>query len=339
MRPADVTLHVAVGVSSVVLTVLGAVILKKLLAKEKIPKKWRKIGTVEDLIIYPVKSAKGINADRLFVTEKGVKEIEKRDNSIELRDRSFLIYTSKDREVRTARQLPKSVTIGIQAAENGIILSAPNKIDLYLSLPRTKNDIKVTFGNEAFWCTDCGEVVAKWLSDYLLNKSEGLRLGYGDGSQERNVLKDHKKWAAHYTNMDNSMAGIFSDLAALHLINKSTIDDLNSRLGAEQKVSIKNFRPNVFVEGPEAFDEDNWEHVKIGDVVTKVCLECLRCIQSTVSENGEMSKEREPLKTLEKYRKSDGPFKYGRMGIYLRVLKIGKIRKGDAIYVPEKINQ
>ncbi|KAH1019433.1 hypothetical protein HUJ04_009256 [Dendroctonus ponderosae] len=87
MRPADVTLHVAVGVSSVVLTVLGAVILKKLLAKEKIPKKWRKIGTVEDLIIYPVKSAKGINADRLFVTEKGVKEIEKRDNSIELRDR------------------------------------------------------------------------------------------------------------------------------------------------------------------------------------------------------------------------------------------------------------
>ncbi|KAH1022130.1 hypothetical protein HUJ04_011571 [Dendroctonus ponderosae] len=86
MRPADVTLHVAVGVSSVVLTVLGAVILKKLLAKEKIPKKWRKIGTVEDLIIYPVKSAKGINADRLFVTEKGVKEIEKRDNSIELRD-------------------------------------------------------------------------------------------------------------------------------------------------------------------------------------------------------------------------------------------------------------
>lgn len=48
--------------------------------------------------------------------------------------------------------------------------------------------------------------MAKWLSDYLLNKPEGLRLGYGDGSQVRNVVQVHKNWAAHYTNMDNSMA-------------------------------------------------------------------------------------------------------------------------------------
>lgn len=62
-------------------------ILRKVLRTEKIPKKWRKIGTVKDLVIYPVKSAKGINAERLFITQKGVKEIEKSDNSIELRDR------------------------------------------------------------------------------------------------------------------------------------------------------------------------------------------------------------------------------------------------------------
>lgn len=61
------------------------------------------------------------------------------------------------------------------------------------------------------------------------------------------------------------------------------------------------FLINLASVGPEAFAEDHWEYVKIGDVVTKVCLECLRCIETTVSENGEMNKEREPLKTLEKY--------------------------------------
>lgn len=62
-----------------------------------------------------------------------------------------------------------------------------------------------TFGNEAFLCTDCGDNAAIWVSNFLLGKNEGLRLGYGDGSQFRNVLRDHKKWAEHYTNMDNQM--------------------------------------------------------------------------------------------------------------------------------------
>lgn len=106
-------------------------------------------------------------------------------------------------------------------------------------------------------------------------------------------------------------------MAALHLVNDATIKDLNEKMADDQKVTVRNFRPNILIEGklvvdktsflrsvflqlgPSAFDEDQYKFVKIGNVVTKVSLECLRCIETTVSENGEMNKQREPLKTLE----------------------------------------
>ncbi|XP_066254138.1 mitochondrial amidoxime reducing component 2-like [Euwallacea similis] len=256
MAPPVITATIAIGVGSAFFTILSILLLKKLLNREKIPSQWQQVGTVKDLFVYPLKSGHSIRSEALFLTDKGVKETNKKDNSIELRDRSFLIYTSKGKEVRTARQIPKTILITIQAAENGIILSAPNKIDLYVIIPKVKNDVKHAiwdsiFGNEPFTCTDCGESVAEWLSTLLLDKVEGLRLGYGDGSIARNVLRDHKKWAEFYTNMDNSMAGIFSDLAALHLVNEATVEDLSEKLPEGQKISFKNFRPNVLVEGSE----------------------------------------------------------------------------------------
>jgi uncharacterized protein YcbX len=280
-----------------------------------------------------LKSGKGLKTEKVFCTNQGVKEVEKEGVKIELRDRSFLIYTSKDKEVRTARQLPRSGLIEIQAASNGVILSAPNKNDLYISVPKVKNDVKVAFGNEPFSCTDCGESAAKWLSTFLLEKDEGLRLGYGDGNVSRNVVKIHKKLADYYSNLDNNITGIFSDLAALHLVNQATVDDLNEKLPDDEKLSFLNFRPNLLIEGPMAFAEDNWKYIKVGEVIAKVGLECPRCIQSTVNQNGVMNKQREPLKTLEGYRKSTGPMSTAVMGILLKVIQTGKMSVGDIIYV------
>lgn len=73
-----------IGVSAAIFTVF---VFKKLLLKEKIPNQWEKVGRVKQLFLYPLKSGKGCSADSLFVTNKGVKEIDKKDGSIELRDR------------------------------------------------------------------------------------------------------------------------------------------------------------------------------------------------------------------------------------------------------------
>lgn len=328
---ATTNIQVAFGITTVLATIIGILLYNKN-RKEKVTANWEKAGYVKELCLYPLKSGKAIIADKVFCTEKGLKETTKGTNTIELRDRSFLIY--KDDEVRAARQLPKLITIEIKAAENGVILSAPNKDDIYIKIPKVTKEVTVLFGKEPFFCTDCGDPAAKWVSSYLLEKYEGLRLGYGDGSSFRDVVNLHNKWAEHYTNMDNKMTGIFSDLAALHIINEASVNDINEKLPTgQEKSSFLNFRPNIVIEGPSAFDEDNWKYVKVGKVVAKVCLECLRCIETTVDQNGVMNKQREPLKTLERYRTSKGPFSLSSMGLYLKVIQTGPISKGDEVYI------
>ncbi|CAG9765497.1 unnamed protein product [Ceutorhynchus assimilis] len=328
---------IGIGISSVLITIIGAFFLKKVLGKlknsKKIPTEWVKVGTVKELYIFPMKSTKGIKSEKLFLTEKGVREIDKNDNTILLQDRTFCIYTSKDLEVRSARQLPKIIQISIQAASNGVILKAPNKVDLYINLPKVKNNIRAKFGKELFTLTDCGHSVANWLSSFLLNKNEGLRLGYGTGNPARTLVRDNPKLAGHYPGFDDTLAGIFSDYAALHAVNAATVQNLNERL--ENGVDFMNFRPNILIEGPEAFAEDRWTFVKFGNVVTESVMECPRCITTTVSSSGVFHEERQPLKTLDSYRKSEGPIKTGVMGTYHKVLKTGVIHLGDSVYVPK----
>ncbi|KFM83006.1 MOSC domain-containing protein 1, mitochondrial, partial [Stegodyphus mimosarum] len=55
--------------------------------------------------------------------------------------------------------------------------------------------------------------------------------------------------------------GLQSD-TAIHLVSQASIDDLNSRLDEDNKVSVLNFRPNILVEECGAFDEDSWKYMK-----------------------------------------------------------------------------
>ena len=59
------------------------------------------------------------------------------------------------------------------------------------------------------------------------------------------------------------------------LINQASIDELNSHL--DHVVKPLQFRPNLVVKGPGAYDEDNWKWVKVGDnVVYRVLKPCTR---------------------------------------------------------------
>lgn len=84
-------------------------------------------------------------------------------------------------------------------------------------------------------------------------------------------------------------------------MNKSSIDDLNGKL--DQKVSERNFRPNILIDGDNIppYDEDKWDWMKIGDVVFRHVKPCTRCHLTTINpENGVRDKGEEPLKTLKK---------------------------------------
>ncbi|MNE17813.1 MOSC domain protein [compost metagenome] len=72
------------------------------------------------------------------------------------------------------------------------------------------------------------------------------------------------------------------------------------------------FRPNLVIEGSEAFAEDGWKRIRIGDVEFRVLKPCTRCILTTIDpQTGERSADREPLTTLKTYRQKEGEVMFG----------------------------
>jgi uncharacterized protein YcbX len=114
---------------------------------------------------------------------------------------------------------------------------------------------------------------------------------------------------------------------------------LNHRIG-NSVVAVENFRHNIVVDGPdlEPYDEDTWDWIKVGDdVVLRNVKDCTRCMLTTIGpENGIRDPEREPLRTLEKYRKHSGPEASPRLGVNLDVRRTGFINVGDPIYIARK---
>jgi uncharacterized protein YcbX len=103
------------------------------------------------------------------------------------------------------------------------------------------------------------------------------------------------------------------------------LDELNQRL--EVPVSMDRFRPNLVFSGGQAFEEDEFTRIKVGEVDFQVVKPCARCVMITVNQQtGEKAKE--PLATLATYRTVNNKVYFGQNAV---ALAPGMVRVGDLI--------
>ena len=122
----------------------------------------------------------------------------------------------------------------------------------------------------------------------------------------------------------------FADGYPALLASEASLADLNSRLAAP--VPMNRFRPNLVVDGTEAFAEDGWSRIRIGEVVFRVVKPCDRCVVTTIDQKtGKAGKE--PLRTLSRYRKKDGKVYFAQN---LIPDAPGTLRRGDPVEVLER---
>jgi hypothetical protein len=82
---------------------------------------------------------------------------------------------------------------------------------------------------------------------------------------------------------------------------EESLADLNGRLPAP--VPMSRFRPNVVVTGADAWSEDNWRELRIGEMTLDVVKPCARCTVPTVDQaTGVRDPNQEPLRTLARLR-------------------------------------
>ncbi|KAL3284232.1 hypothetical protein HHI36_018395 [Cryptolaemus montrouzieri] len=302
---------------------------------DKIPTEWKKIGKIKTLFVFPLKSGHFLEVDVAECSKVGLKTM-KTSKNLQLRDRSFAVYGEKDLTIKNGTTIPSLVTIRISIHdENHITLDAPQMETLYVRIPYRRDDNKTFIKTElrdTMETIDCGDEAARWLSQKIKQADSGYRLGYYHANEPIWETRYSKK--PYYYIFPDSISGLYSFLTSILLVNQASVNDLNDRAPVEDFPAVI-FRPNIVVDGPEPYDEDNWKWIKIGeDVILKNIKNCTRCVSTTIDpDNGIRYPEREPLRTLSKYRLNKGPEKAPLMGIHLEVKKTGLIKIGDPILI------
>ncbi|GAB1859911.1 Molybdenum cofactor sulfurase [Camponotus japonicus] len=159
---------------------------------------------------------------------------------------------------------------------------------------------------------DCGSEVSEWLS--LALGKPNLRL----------IRQNHEKQKKGLNKADLS----FSNQAQYLVINEASvswlIDKISDDTDFKKDTSVHRFRGNIIVKGCNAFDELQWEYIRIGNNNFKVNGPCTRC-QMICIDQTTGKKTIEPLRTLAE--EFHGKLRFG---IYLTrlentqdVLKIG----------------
>jgi uncharacterized protein len=116
-----------------------------------------------------------------------------------------------------------------------------------------------------------------------------------------------------------------ADAYPLLIIGQGSLDDLNSRM--DSPVPMNRFRPNIVFTGGSPYIEDTWTRFKVGNNEFAGVKQCGRCVLPTVDQET-ATMGREPLATLNKYRKIDGKVLFG---MNLIPINHKTIRVGDEI--------
>jgi uncharacterized protein YcbX len=88
---------------------------------------------------------------------------------------------------------------------------------------------------------------------------------------------------------------------------------------------MRRFRPNLVIDGGEAWQEEHWRSLQIGDCRLELVKPCTRCVLTTIDpDTGIPDPGREPLQTLMRHKRGHAAVVFGmnailRAGTQLRV--------------------
>ncbi len=261
---------------------------------------------VSHICAYPVKSAAGVSLRFSRLTQKGLEQ-----------DRHWALIGA-DNEVITAREFPQLLALKPEFTSDGLSLEFEGAAVLNIPYSPDNTDVtRITVFKNPATAVVLSDAINTWFSDYL---HISCRLVYMDAHCHRDVLFENGGKEGDVV--------AYADECPILLLTEASLEDLNARL--EQPVTYRNFRPNLVVQGSQAFAEDDWQSVQIGECEFEVGQRCQRCVLTTIDPDTQIKhKSQEPLRTLSTYRRH--PAGGVAFGIHLIPRRLGTIRLGDSV--------
>jgi hypothetical protein len=216
--------------------------------------------TLSQLYVHPIKSCGGIAVDETLLIETGPEF-----------DRAWMVVDEHG-EMLTQRELPRLALIQPRLKHDDMVLRAPGMLALHIALDRVEAATRTQVWGDEVQAYDMGALAAQWFSDFLGRKARLLRF---DPEHKR---LSSKKWTG-----DVDAETQFSDGFPILVTNTASLADLNRRLAERgtAAVGMERFRPNIVLDGLQAFDEDHIDEIVLttddGPVRLKLVKPCARC--------------------------------------------------------------
>lgn len=261
-----------------------------------------KAYALTNIYIYPVKSCAAFEVDQWPLGPQGL-----------LYDRGWMVVNgngvclSQKREARLCLIKPR-----VLLSSNQLQLHASGMENISLPLETTAQSevchSKVC--GDRVETLDCGDQAADWLSRFLGQTCRLIRLSpefTRDARRQRRSSQGEALAAA-----GSSQLSLVNEAQHL-MINRASVERIQQLIHRREEVNedecavldvrnvISRFRANLVVAGSEAFEEDNWSHLFIGNTRFMVSGQCSRCHMVGIDqESGNRTKE--PLLSLSAYR-------------------------------------
>lgn len=253
--------------------------------------------------IYPLKSAAGIEVEAAAVDEVGLEW-----------DRRWMLVDDAGRFM-SQRTHPRMALLRVAMDDERVRVTVKDEpargvFDLALDPPDASGgheEIHVWYGGR--YAVDCGPEYAAWFSDFMERRCRLVRAVAPSGLDR--------------TDTSGKVRAGFADAEPALVISTASLADLNARL--DVPLPMNRFRPNLVIEGVDAYGEDGMVRVRIGDVGVHLIRPCIRCALTTVDQETAQT-GKEPLRTLATYRRvPDGNVAFG---MNARFENAGTVRVG-----------
>lgn len=233
---------------------------------------------VSQLFYHPVKSLGSVGAKALQIAQMGP-----------LLDRRFMLVDENGVFI-TQRECPLMTLIHVSDDSGVLSFSFKNPESnvsdtCSIAWPdfAFKGEIKnVTLWDDQVEAQLIDHEINAWLSAIL---SRSVQLVFINDQTHRQVDLE-------YANKGDSTG--FADGFPLLLISQASIDFLAQESGIP--LLAQNFRPNIVVQGCEAFEEDQWRKIRIGDIEFDIVKSCSRCVIPSI--DLETAEKNKPVMTV-----------------------------------------
>ncbi|MEV6124035.1 MOSC N-terminal beta barrel domain-containing protein [Streptomyces sp. NPDC052077] len=270
---------------------------------------------VQSIHVHPVKALRSVPLQEAVVEPWGLAG-----------DRRWMLVDDGGRVV-TQRERPR---LALAAAEllpgGGIRLSAPGLEPLTVPVPKAAETVPVHIFRDTLEAVPAEAPEAHaWCSAHL---GTDVRLVHMDDPATRRQVDPA------YSRPGETVT--FADGFPLLVTTTASLDALNAMIAggdrpAEGPLPMNRFRPNLVLSGTEAWAEDGWTRIAVGELVARVAKPCGRCVVTTTDQDT-AARGKEPLRSLARHRAIEGRLVFGQNLVPER---LGTVRVGDPVQVLE----